>query len=77
MLLPQLLESALLLGEEGGAGGGEEGSSSHELVSDWIDRVALASGQLFQQKLQQLRVLTPQGAVQVLTLAWGPCLHGG
>eukprot|EP00887_Chlorella_sp_A99_P007905 scaffold12.g7905.t1 len=61
MMLPQLLESALLLAEEGGA---EEGAA-HELVASWIDRVALSSARLYLQRLSGLRGLTPQGTVQL------------
>lgn len=67
MMLPQLLESALLLagGESPTAASAGDEGGANELVAAWIDRLALASADLYLSALRGLQGLSPQGAVQV------------
>lgn len=56
----------------GGGGGmaeqeeaGEGATDAAELVSEWVDRAALASCQLYLNELKKLKGLSPQGAGQL------------
>ncbi|GAB4818119.1 hypothetical protein N2152v2_005165 [Parachlorella kessleri] len=59
MMLPQLLESALLGEDE------EDEAAAAQLVADWIDKVTLGAAAAYQEQLQRLAGLSPQGAAQL------------